>query len=95
MEAALAQATLASGVVDGDDQRSSGEASRGESAVFPSYTFTDVDGVLHTCTVSVCSEGRDALPEVSVQQTPQLKNLLVCPRVVPYSPLWGNPTSNM
>ncbi|CAM9104501.1 unnamed protein product [Ectocarpus fasciculatus] len=52
MEAALAQATLASGVGDGhDSERSSGEASRGESAVFPSYTFTDVDGVLHTCTV--------------------------------------------
>ncbi|CAM9328576.1 unnamed protein product [Ectocarpus sp. 4 AP-2014] len=51
MEAALAQATLASGTGDGDDKRSSGEASRGESAVFPSYTFADVDGVLHTCTV--------------------------------------------
>lgn len=42
MEAALLQATVPAG----DD-----EGLRGDSVVFPSYSLTDVDGVLHTCTV--------------------------------------------
>lgn len=42
MEAALLQATVPAG----DD-----EGLKGDSMVFPSYSLTDVDGVLHTCTV--------------------------------------------
>ncbi|CAN0097078.1 unnamed protein product [Scytosiphon promiscuus] len=42
MEAALLQATVPAA----DD-----EATGGDPVVFPSYSLTDVDGVLHTCTV--------------------------------------------
>lgn len=49
MEAALLQATVPTGVDGG--QGSGDEAMRADTVVFPSYSLTDVDGVVHTCTV--------------------------------------------
>lgn len=51
MEAALLQAVVPRG---GDGAQGSGnEAMSADMAVvFPSYSLTDVDGVVHTCTVS-------------------------------------------
>lgn len=49
MEAALLQAVVPGG---GDGAQGSGdEATRADTLVFPSYSLTDVDGVVHTCTV--------------------------------------------
>ena len=49
MEAALLQVVVSGG---GDGaQRSGDEATRADTVVFPSYSLTDVDGVVHTCTV--------------------------------------------
>lgn len=59
MEAALLQATsrvmpVGSGGDDGGDFRGpDDEAMRADAAVvFPSYSLTDVDGIVHTCSVS-------------------------------------------
>lgn len=50
MEAALLQAIVPGG---GDGAQSSGdETAMADTVVFPSYSLTDVDGVVHTCTVS-------------------------------------------
>ena len=49
MEAALLQAVVPGG---GDGAQGLGdEATRADTEVFPSYSLTDVDGVVHTCTV--------------------------------------------
>lgn len=49
MEAALLQAIVPGS--GGGAQGSGDEAMRADAVLFPSYSLTDVDGVVHTCTV--------------------------------------------
>jgi len=57
MEAALLQATsrvlpVGSGGDDGVRGPEDEAVRAGAAVVFPSYSLTDVDGIVHTCTVS-------------------------------------------